>query len=119
MTPAVDRDVVHVYFHDGDASLDFSLYDNGKSLNGLVGRMASDTVSRVIAISVVGNSSPTGTDSYNRYISRKRAEGVLEYLRSYVEIPDSLVSVVADGVDWDGLAEMVEKDTTLQMGGGI
>lgn len=111
--PAVSvagTDTVQVYFREGDASLELSLCDNGKSLDGLLGLMASDTSKYVIAISLEGNSSPTGTEAFNREISRRRTESVIEYLRSRTAVPDSLIGVKADGVDWDGLAAMVERD---------
>lgn len=106
-------DTVRVYFHDGDCTLDRSLRDNAAALDGLASCIVSGTGIRIIAFSVEGNTSPTGSHAYNRELSKKRAVSVLEYLRSYVEIPDSLVTVVADGIDWDGLASLVERDTTL------
>lgn len=46
----------------------------------------------------------------NVRLTRKRVEAVLSYLRQWVEIPDELVEVQANGFDWEGLQLRVEDD---------
>lgn len=112
--PAADS--TRVYFHRGFSTLDFSLRDNRRTLDALVERIAASSPDKgrhIIAIYVEGNASPSGAEQVNKTLSRQRAERVIEYLRAHATVPDSLVSVVADGIDWDRLTSLVEKATDL------
>lgn len=109
-------DSVRVYFHHGYSVLDFSLRDNRKVLDDFVARMtalSADTSKHIISIYVEGNASPSGGHAANRKLSEQRAQRVIDYLRSQVPLPEALITVVADGIDWDGLAALVEKATDL------
>lgn len=111
---AVERDSVRVYFRDGSSGLDFSLHGNGEALDGFVARslsLSADTACRVFYLRIAGHASPSGTAMFNKKLSEERAAVLLDYLRSRISFPDSSVRIVADGVDWDGLAAAVEKDT--------
>uniref|UniRef100_UPI00307F66C5 DUF3575 domain-containing protein n=1 Tax=Parabacteroides johnsonii TaxID=387661 RepID=UPI00307F66C5 len=75
--------------------------------------LSSDTTKHIISLHVEGHASPSGMDVANRRLSERRAGQVLEYIRSRVTFPNSLVYVLAEGVDWDGLADLVEKDPSV------
>lgn len=113
-TPAIDS--IRIYFHHGYSVLDFSLRDNRKVLDDFIRRMvslSSDTTKHIITLHVEGHASPSGMDVANRRLSERRAGQVLEYIRSRVTFPNFLVCVLAEGVDWDGLADLVEKDPAV------
>lgn len=106
-TPAIDS--IRIYFHHGYSVLDFSLRDNRSVLDDFIRRMvslSSDTTKHIITLHVEGHASPSGMDVANRRLSERRAGQVLEYIRSRVTFPNSLVCVLAEGVDWDGLADL-------------
>ena len=89
------------------------LRGNRETLEGLVVRLEAfrdDTAGCVSQLSLRGNASPDGTAAANVRLTRKRVEAVLSYLRQWVEIPDGLVEVQANGFDWEGLQLRVEDD---------
>lgn len=109
-------DPVRIYFRHGYSVLDLSLRDNRRTLDDLVGRLkayASDTTRKLIVFSVEGNASPDRMNEANLRLSRRRTESVLVHIRSRVSFPDSLIVTTAEGVDWDGLAALVESDLSV------
>lgn len=111
------QDSIRIYFHDGKSGLDISLLENKKSMDYLTSyleSLASDTTRQISFIRIEGNASPTGTDAINLRLSRERAEVLMEYVRRYQSVPDSLVKVVCNGVDWKGLEMLVVQDTVLE-----
>lgn len=58
---------------------------------------------------VRGTSSPDGPESFNLALSRKRAKAVRDYIAGNTSLPDSAISVVAAGEDWQGLREGIER----------
>lgn len=107
------EDTLQVYFRRGYAVLEPELRGNRETLEGLVVRLEAfgdDTAGCVSQLSLRGNASPDGTAAANVRLTRKRVEAVLSYLRQWVEIPDELVEVQANGFDWEGLQLRVEDD---------
>ncbi len=107
------EDTLQVYFRRGYAVLEPELRGNRETLEGLVVRLEAfrdDTAGCVSQLSLRGNASPDGTAAANVRLTRKRVEAVLSYLRQWVEIPDGLVEVQANGFDWEGLQLRVEDD---------
>lgn len=110
--PAV-HNPLRIYFHHGYSTLDPSLRDNRRTLDKLtehLEKFSSDTTKILITITVEGHASPDGLHEANLLLSKRRVGHVLEYIRARVPLPDSLIATVAEGVDWDGLAAMVEAD---------
>lgn len=113
---AIERDSVRIYFHDGSSVLDLSLRGNREVLDGFISRYLSssaDTARHVLSIQVEGGTSPSGTAVRNKRLSEERAATLVNHLRTRILLPDSLICVVAEGVDWDGLAALVERDSTV------
>ena len=97
------EDTLQVYFRRGYAVLEPELRGNRETLEGLVVRLEAfrdDTAGCVSQLSLRGNASPDGMAAANVRLTRKRVEAVLSYLRQWVEIPDGLVEVQANGFDW-------------------
>lgn len=109
-------DTVRVYFRYGYSVPDLSYRNNRRALDDFISRLtspASDNTRHVVRFCVVGNSSPSGSSEANQRLGEHRAANILEYIRARVAFPDSIVSVAAKGIDWEGLAAMVEKDLTI------
>lgn len=106
-------DTVCVYFHRGYSSLDLSFRDNRQTLDAFVGQLnalRADAARHAITLFVEGNASPDGTLDANVRLTENRVKNVLEYIRRHVTLPDSLIRIRAEGIDWDGLAEWVARD---------
>ena len=107
------RDSVCTYYLRGYSTLDLKLRDNQNVLQEVISELQAlqkDTTCYDIRLHIIGNASPEGTDAANKRLAKKRAEGVLRYLRQQVSLPDSMVSLSATGVDWDGLILLLEKN---------
>ncbi len=113
---APEIDTLRVYFRLGYSTLEPGLRNNERALKHLVERMRAvshDPHRQELMIWAEGNASPDGSARANLRLSRKRAEGLLEYLRSRVPMDDFRIRVKAEGVDWAGLAAFVEHDPSV------
>jgi len=109
-------DTLRVYFRLGYSTLEPGLRDNERALNRLVEQMraeSQDPCRQTVVICAEGNSSPDGSARANLLLSRKRAERLLEYIRSRVPMDDFRIRVKAEGIDWEGLAAFVERDPSV------
>ncbi|MCD8274960.1 MAG: DUF3575 domain-containing protein [Alistipes sp.] len=110
-------DSVRIYFRHGYSVLDLSFRDNRGTLSELAQQLnafSSDTTCCSTPFLVIaGNASPDGLNGANLRLSRKRAESVLAYIRSHTTVPDSLVTMYADGVAWDALTAQVAADPSI------
>ena len=106
-------DSLYIYFQRGYWIVDTSFHNNRETFATLISilqRHPADSLRHLVRMQFEGNASPDGTAPANARLSRKRAETVTKYLNSYIQIADSLISVMAEGIDWDGLYVSVERD---------
>ena len=75
--------------------------------------LVSDESRLNIVLTIEGNTSPDGDSKANLLLSKNRAHRVLEYIRQRVAIPDSLIHIEADGIDWERLAELAAGDSSV------
>ena len=109
-------DTACIYFHRGYSSLDLSFRDNRETLDAFVGQLnalRTDTLHYAITLFVEGNASPDGTVDANVRLTENRVKNVMEYIHRHVMLPDSLIRIRAEGIDWDGLAEWVAGDARV------
>lgn len=103
---------VKVYFRQGYSRLQPAFRGNGIRLDEFMRRvseMYSDSTARLNSIDIVAYASPEGPYTLNRKLARKRAENISAYLRGNMPfLSDTLYNVRPQGVDWNGLAAMVE-----------
>lgn len=103
---------VKVYFRQGYSRLQPAFRDNGIRLDEFMRRvseMHGDSTARLNSIDIVAYASPEGSFTLNRKLARKRAENISAYLRGNMPfLSGSLFNVQPKGIDWDGLAAMVE-----------
>ncbi len=103
---------VKVYFRQGYSRLQPAFRDNGIRLDEFMRRvseMHADSTGRLNSIEIVAYSSPDGSYTMNKKLARKRAENISAYLRGNMPfLSGSLFNVQPKGIDWDGLAAMVE-----------
>lgn len=103
---------VKVYFRQGYSRLQPTFRENGIRLDEFMRRvseMHSDSTARLNSIDIVAYASPEGPYTLNRKLARKRAENISAYLRGNMPfLSGSLFNVQPKGIDWNGLAAMVE-----------
>lgn len=103
---------VKVYFRQRSSTLQPAFRDNSVRLDEFMRRvseMHSDSTARLNSIDIVAYASPEGPYALNRKLARKRAENISTYLRDSLPfLPESLFNVQPKGIDWNGLAAMVE-----------
>ena len=103
---------VKVYFRQGYSSLQPAFRENGIRLDEFMRRvseMHADSTARLNSIDIVAYASPEGSFTLNRKLARKRAENISTYLRGNMPfLSGSLFNVQPKGIDWNGLAAMVE-----------
>lgn len=103
---------VKVYFRQGYSRLQPAFRGNGIRLDEFMRRvseMYSDSTARLNSIDIVAYASPEGSFTLNRKLARKRAENISAYLRGNMPfLSGSLFNVQPKGIDWNGLAAMVE-----------
>lgn len=107
-----DTVVVKIYFRQGYSSLQPAFRENGIRLDEFMRRvseMHADSTARLNSIDIVAYASPEGSFTLNRKLARKRAENISAYLRGNMPfLSGSLFNVQPKGIDWNGLAAMVE-----------
>ena len=105
---------VSIYFRRGHATWDPAFRGNNRTLESFAEILkkcqTSDSLHR-LRLHLRGNASPDGSGPANARLSGKRAATVLSLLRKQMQLPDSVVSVAGGGIDWKGLAAMVEADS--------
>ena len=103
---------VKVYFRQGYSRLQPAFRNNGIRLDEFMRRVSeiySDSTARLNSIGIVAYASPEGPYTLNKKLARKRAENISAYLRGNMPfLSGSLFNVQPKGIDWDGLAAMVE-----------
>lgn len=111
-----ESDSVKIYFRQSKIDFIPTLHDNEASIRGFadrVSKMMASPDNRFAGIAVEGAASPEGSVSFNKWLSEKRAATLVETLRRYVDIPDSIITFEFLGRDWKGLRAMCEADTAL------
>lgn len=103
---------VKIYFRQGSYTLQPTFRENGIRLDEFmryVSEMHGDSTARLNSIDIVAYASPEGPYTLNRKLARKRAENISAYLRGNMPfLSGSLFNVQPKGIDWNGLAAMVE-----------
>ena len=114
-TPASNS--VKIWFRQSKINYDPTLHDNQQNLNSFspqLDSILSDKIHyRIRSIQFIGGASPEGSIRFNRWLSVKRAETLRDYLSYYVTFPDSLVTTVHLGRDWQGLRQRVLDDPNV------
>ena len=103
-------DTVTVRFTRGSSVIDPLLGDNGFRLDNFVkvvkNALTSDTL-MLTSLTFTGSASPEGDTQLNRRLAGRRLAALEEYVRSRVDVPDSIIVRRNNGVGWDSLAVMV------------
>ncbi len=103
-------DTTVVYYNRGRSDIDFSLCNNKAALERFIRQFnagAEDSARHIILFRLDAYSSPDGITVANKRLSENRAKRLLEYIRSRIDFPESLLTVQSHGIDWAGLESQV------------
>ena len=107
-------DSVKIWFRQSKIDFVPTLHDNRQNLDSFIPQLDSifsDKIHyRIRSIQFTGGASPEGSIRFNRWLSVQRAATLRKCLSSYVSFPDSLVTNVYLGRDWQGLRQRVLDD---------
>lgn len=109
-------DSVELRFPCGASRFDVNFGENKPGIDSMVSRMAAlrtDSSFTIDRITLVGAASPEGGAGYNQKLSARRASAVFNYIRGFVNIPDSIFGFTTTGRDWQGLRLLVEADEAV------
>ena len=112
----VDTCGTQVYFRQGSSVFEPSLSRNDirmSELTDTLRRLQQDSLCRIKSIRIVAGASPEGNTDYNRQLSKMRADQTTAYLRKKLSLADSLLSTESLGIDWQGLAAIVDTSSML------
>lgn len=110
-SPQADTLGVKVYFRKGYSILEPAYRDNGARLDAFAAQLEAlqrDTLIRVKRIRVAGTASPEGTAQLNERLAENRAKNIIAWFGERFSFPGISFDVHAEGIDWAGLAALVE-----------
>lgn len=107
-------DSVKIFFRQSKIDLRPSLHGNKQALDEFTAQLdsiCSDKIHyRIRSVKFTGGASPEGSIRFNRWLSVQRAATLRNYVSRYATFPDSLVTTVHLGRDWQGLRQRVLDD---------
>ena len=89
-------DTTVVYYNRGRSDIDFSLCNNKAALERFIRRFnaeSGDSIRYLVSFRLDAYSSPDGITVANKRLSENRAKRLLEYIRSHIDFPESLLTV--------------------------
>ena len=108
------NDTLEVYFRQGLSRWEPSFIDNGKDLDAFISRfnriMNDSLYRKCTKIAIYAGCSPEGLWEYNQQLSRNRISSIKQVLLTEMELPDSLLTERAIGINWQALRDMVQAD---------
>lgn len=104
-------DTLEVYFRQGYSLWEPNFKNNAERMKIFVERIKQiqrDTaVYKVSKIHIVSGASPEGNIKMNERLSANRAKRIRTVLKSYIDLPDTIIVEDSRGVNWKGLEELV------------
>ena len=101
---------IYVEFLVNHSVLDPDFGDNAARLDeiiSLIDKINTDSTLSVVKLSFCGSASPEGSLQLNRGLSYRRLKALEQYVRSRVNIPDSVIAYDASYIPWNRLRERV------------
>lgn len=101
-----------VYFRQGSATFDGMFRGNSRRLASFASGLRALQPSRGVTfrgLRIVGGASPEGNTDYQKVLSARRGEHVASLLERYVPGGAYPVELAPSGIDWEGLARLVER----------
>ena len=100
----------HLRYVINRPEIDATFVDNNSRMNDMrefLSTLQRDTMLRVISVKFRGTASPDGAYDFNVWLSENRLRTFKELVRSYINIPDSIIHANTSDIPWDGFREKV------------
>lgn len=107
-----DSEQIELYFGLNSSDVDSAFFNNEESVgyfSEYLGGLLSDPKFNVSEISIKGFASPDGDVTLNNRLVASRTEALYSYLKETLHVPDSLITTLHSGIDWEGLRRLVEE----------
>lgn len=97
----VNRSVIEPTFGENETHLE--------EIIGFINIINSDPTLSIIELTFCGTASPEGSSQLNQRLARNRLKALEKYVRSRVDIPDSLIAYEDSYIPWDRFRKLVEE----------
>lgn len=106
-------DSLKVYFRVGSAEYDPTYRSNRERMDSFIKRVydvEQDSLNfTIFQVEYTAAASPEGAVDFNKTLSERRFQSILNYLKSHLDVSDRLVVSQVLGEDWGKVAELVEQ----------
>ena len=79
-------------------------------VDSLINVLNSDPNIQITSVEICGTASPEGSAAVNRRLSNARMMALDKYLRTHIELPDSIVTHNDRYIAWDHLVQLINDD---------
>lgn len=94
------------------AELDSTFVDNNEKMRDIrdfLQEAANDSLIHITGVDFRGTASPDGSYEFNVWLSENRLRTFKELVKSYVDVPDSLIFAQSSDIPWDEFRQKVEE----------
>lgn len=109
-----NRHGVSIDFRVNSTTIDETYLDNARFLervDSLLHALECDTTVNIVSVEICGSASPEGPAELNRDLSHARMMALDGYVRSHIDIPDSIITYNDQYIVWNHLKELISEDT--------
>lgn len=100
------------------AELDSSFLDNSDRITDIrefLSELRGDSLTTITRVDFRGTASPDGSYEFNVWLSENRLKSFKQLLRSYIDIPDSIIFAQSSVIPWDEFRQKVaESDIPMR-----
>lgn len=112
LEPKLTRTEMNIVFRVGKSDIDSTYMDNAQSLERMVrwvNSIQQDSLIDIVSVEFCGAASPEGSSVINRRLSKERLTALEHYLRSKIDIPESIIVRNDHYISWQQLHKMVSE----------
>jgi len=106
-----DEHKATIYFKVNLTAYDPAFHSNGQTMSELqewIRAIQANPDATITHVTVSSAASPEGPEGYNDGLSIARGRTLINEVRRYMDLPESMVTVKSAGPDWDKAIEVVE-----------
>lgn len=107
-----NRSEIFVDFRVNSTQIDSGYKENADRISELISflrQVQTDKTVNIVNVSFCGAASPEGSYQLNRMLARKRMESLEKFVRSKVELPDSVVTYDDSYIPWEYLITQISE----------
>lgn len=108
-----NRHGVSIDFQANSTTIDETYLDNAHFLervDSLFNAIECDSTINIVSVEIYGSASPEGPAKLNRNLSHARMMALDGYVRSHIDIPDSIITYNDQYIVWGHLKDLINED---------